>query len=595
MNDSLDEKNNNLKWIQEPEYIDIDNFGHDQGWHPKLTQEQIAFALSKDIYEPKGIEYEQFLMELGLKPIVDDELVKPGPEPGPNPPTFPGPEPGPNPPIFPGPEPGPNTTPVPPIDPIEHPEEEKEKKEDEDFVKVVRVEKHFQNRITAWLCGAAVALILASGLSIDKPIKNVDVQTSSIVVTQTLQYSLTEQLKEFGYEDKLIESMVYKFAADYNFSIGDSMNLKPGTDAYYYGNETGRSITIGGQQAITGFCLYSPSDVNNKYEYSFYEDRNLDGNPERTNVDGITKKVDVSIDDFLSKLDSSNYNLDDVRFSLCFGHKGWVDFSDLISINEEKQQVNVQQLVEICKDGATYEGIQEDAKSNYITITSADGSNIQIPIVDEDNKQLPNGSRVLGSDGREYVISSLKTVTEEKTETIIPTESIEGDSKLKWNILDCELAAGLAPLALAAGFAIASKLKNEKYKKDPNFFKFENEEDYAKFKNDFEQARKQRTSKFRETIKRMFYGEELHVSKDLTEDQIEELYTRITTTHNGDYSYKPTDQIRFKNGQIYAVSQDESVTNLTSLVHDIGVKNPVSAEGILTENIVEQYGGGHAK
>ena len=40
----------------------------DKPWHPDLTEEQILYALEKDIYEPVGQEYEQFLNELGLEP-----------------------------------------------------------------------------------------------------------------------------------------------------------------------------------------------------------------------------------------------------------------------------------------------------------------------------------------------------------------------------------------------------------------------------------------------------------------------------------------------------------------------------------------------
>ena len=39
-------------------------------WDPRLTEEQILDAYARDIYEPKGPEYEQFLRELGLEPIV---------------------------------------------------------------------------------------------------------------------------------------------------------------------------------------------------------------------------------------------------------------------------------------------------------------------------------------------------------------------------------------------------------------------------------------------------------------------------------------------------------------------------------------------
>ena len=42
-------------------------------WDPRLTEEQILDAISRDIYEPVGPEYEQFLSEIGLAPIVQEE------------------------------------------------------------------------------------------------------------------------------------------------------------------------------------------------------------------------------------------------------------------------------------------------------------------------------------------------------------------------------------------------------------------------------------------------------------------------------------------------------------------------------------------
>lgn len=42
-------------------------------WHKALTPEQIEYAKSKDIYEPEGQEYEQFLRELGIKPEKTNE------------------------------------------------------------------------------------------------------------------------------------------------------------------------------------------------------------------------------------------------------------------------------------------------------------------------------------------------------------------------------------------------------------------------------------------------------------------------------------------------------------------------------------------
>jgi len=648
MNDSLEREDgsekarsdskspDNQKWYQEPEYIEIANFPKEKGWHPKLTQEQIVYAYEKDISEPKGQEYAQFLAELGLKPVKDIEIPVPIPRPVP---PKPKPKPKPKPveddyekrkrrrgrgiegghetddtkgpeevdgPIDVIPRLGEDDDtkgPKGPTGVIPRPVEDddtkgpKEQNEEEEFVKVVKVEKNFKNRITPWLCAAAAALILATGLSIDKPLNIIETTSTTIVVDNDLKYSLTEYIREHGYQDETIENIIYKFAADYDISIGDKFDLSGKATAYEFGNLTGNTATLDGKQVVTGFCLYSPSTEDVKYEYSFYEDRALDGTPDRTNVAGITNKIDVSLNEFLSKLNTSEYNIEDIRFSLHFGTTGWVDFSDLIKINDEKIEAKITKLVEICKEGATYEGVLEDHESDFISIKSASGADVEIPITDEHDNLLPDGTHVIGTDGREYIISNLEIVRDEKVDTTTNIEYLEGAPRLKWDIIDCELVAGIAPLVAAAGFAIASKLKNKKLESEPNFFEFENKPDYENFKRDFERAKKERIShsKFGQTMRRIFYGEEVHISKDLSDDQIEEIYSTIVNTHNEDYSYNPSDQIRYKDGQIVAISSDDKITNITSLVAHVGMENKPSGEGLVTPEIVEQYGGGPKK
>ena len=634
MNDSQDEEQN---YGQEPEYIDIEDWDYEKlPWHPELTQEQIVYGLEKDIYEPEGQEYEQFLMELGLGPVK--EVDKPIPAPPtlipipPKHPTIPG---------------GTHTSgssytgggdgpqgdikvvggthtsgssytgggdyPQGDIKVVggthtggssytggEEPQEDPEfidemspsEESDEEIYTVVRVDKNFKDRLSLWLIAAAFLIMSTRGIDIpDEKVAVTTTESSHVVKDERLQYSIIEYIREYGYDDQIVENIIYKFASNYGFNIGDVMDLGMGSKAYYYGNLTGSSITLDGKQTITGFCLYSTSEENVKYEYSFYEDRDLDGTPDRTNVDDFTSKTNVSINDFLSKLNTKDYNLEDIRFSLHFENKGWVDFSDIINVTEGKQNINVQKLVEICKEGATYEGILEDPNSDYITIMSADGSQVQIPIVDNENQLLSDGTHVLGSDGREYVITNLETVPETSIETITTTEYDEGDGKLKWGILDCELVAGLAPLVAGVGFAIASKLRNDEYAKNPDFFEFENKRDYENFKRDFELARKERNkkSKFAGTLKRIFYGETLHISKDLSEGQIKQLYRTISNTHNADYSYDPSHEIRFMDGKIYAVFSDGGALNITSLVGDIGKENPKNGEGLLTDEVVDKY------
>ena len=45
---------------------------NNNGWDPRLTQEQIELANEREIYEPNGPEYEQFLSELGLTTVKWD-------------------------------------------------------------------------------------------------------------------------------------------------------------------------------------------------------------------------------------------------------------------------------------------------------------------------------------------------------------------------------------------------------------------------------------------------------------------------------------------------------------------------------------------
>ncbi len=658
---------------------------YSRGWHPDLTQEQILYALEKDIYEPVGQEYEQFLHELGLEPV--EKTSGPMPPPPPPPPHIPDPPPyipgggsiprrrtpiggdgitgddfdepeyddptiedpeyeepiGIVPPVGKDPkkddpqqgkepsgeqkpgkddptmetptgskktgeepqrkgEPegskkGPEEDPVkrtPPVggeDPIieDIPEEEIEKDiEEENTLHVARVERRDKCHIPALLMAAALAFTLASGFSIDDPIVTPTVITEH---RQVINYQFDEQIREMVYEDKMIEEIVYSFLAEKDISIGDRMNVGKNTKAYYYGNLTGGHTTISGEQSITGFCLYSPSDENVKYEYSFYEDRNLDGKAERLSPESIEQKMNVSLEEFLAELDTANYNLEDIRFSLHFGNRGWIGFDDLIKVNEGVQQINVQELVEVIKQGATYQGTAKD-DVDFINVAQEGEEPIWVCITDDETDELlPAGTVVKGSDGKEYVISSLEreTIT---TEHVVEGEEVEG--KLKWSIMDCNLAVGLAPLVAAAALAVATKMKNKKNKENPDFFEFENDEEYLQFKRDFEQAREEyrSVSKFGNTLKRIFIGETYHISTELTEEQVEEMYTTIRNSDSEDYTYNPNDQIRIMEGQVFAIHEDGSKTNITKTVSHIGKDNPGEITGLLTDEIKEEYGGG---
>lgn len=667
-------------------FIENEDPLYNMAWHPDLTQEQILYALEKDIYEPVGQEYEQFLHELGLEPVEKTSGPIPPPPP---PPHIPDPPPfrpigggfggsvprrrtpiggvggiiddwdedliieDPEydeqiieepeyeeptrrvPPVGEEPkpdkeepnkekedpekkmppsggkktgdddekkgqpeggkkrvEPDPNI--VPPVggeDPVVEvdPETEIEKEEEkEETLHVARVERRDKCHIPALLVAAAVAVTLASGFSIDDPIVTPTIITEHHSV---INYQVDEQVREMVYQDKMIEEIVYSFLAEKDIDIGDKMNVGTGNLAYYYGNLTGKSVPISGEQTITGFCLYSPNDENVKYEYSFYEDRNLDGKAERLSPESIEQKLNVSLDEFLAELDTANYNLDDIRFSLHFGNRGWIDASDLIKVNGEVTQTTIKELVEVVKQGATYTGTVKD-DVDFINVAQEGEEPVWVCITDDETDELlPAGTVVKGSDGKEYVISSLEreTIT---TEHVVEGEEVEG--KLKYSIMDCNLALGLAPLVAAAAIAIANKMKNKRNKENPDFFEFENDEEYLQFKRDFEQAREEyrSVSKFGNTLKRIFIGETYHISTELSEEQVEEMYTTIRNSNSEDYTYNPSDQIRIMEGQVFAIHEDGSKTNITKTVSHIGKDNPEEVTGLLTDEIKEEYGGG---
>ena len=654
-------------------FLESDDPVYNMDWHPDLTQEQILYALEKDIYEPVGQEYEQFLHELGLEPVEK----KGGPiPPPPTPPYIPDPPPyipggktgrtggrsggtgggtgGVNPPIGgdipvgtddlddnipkrrvlhgdvepiledPKPkvptggdgngfeDPNSEVIPVadepnledpkkkkptreePPItneDPtgIEPPGDNIEKEEEEETIHVVRVERRDRCHIPALLVAAALAFSIATGFYMeDIPLR----EPTPIVSTMTqTNYEIDEYLREMIVQDKVVDELVYRFLAEQNLKIGDKVDVGTNTPAYYYGNLTGNATTVSGEQAITGFCLYSPDNGNLRYEYSFYEDRALDGTPDRTSVQGLGPNVDVSLEEFLAQLDVANYDMNNLCFSLHMGKRGWVEANDLVKINGENVQLNVQELVEVAKKVATHKGTAP-GDADFANIAPEGEEPVWVKLTDDETDELfPAGTVVEGKDGKQYIITSLERVTIENEQVV---EGQEVESRLAWSITEVDLIPALLPLLAADGISVATAIKNKKNKENPNFFEFENDEDYLRFKDDFEKAREEyrSASKFGNLLKRIFIGEKYHISTDLTEEQVEEMYTTIRNSDNEDYTYNPNDQIRIMEGQVFAVHEDGTKTNITKTVSHIGKDNPEGTKGLLTDEIVETHGGG---
>lgn len=584
--------------FHDKEFFDTTDPVYDKPWHPGLTHEQILYALRRDIYEPVGQEYEMFLRELGLGPIPEKKkeiysfstpTPTPMPTPTPNltPNPIPSPSPSPtfeftqphhiaNPPIK-GDEPVEENIPEKEIEPVKEdiPEIEPVKEDitSEERYNVVRIERRDK---LAPIAGVLATLGIL-GFGVGAANKNHQAPEPSSIIWQ-----IDESPLEDSYQDETLNKIIYSLLSEKNVSIGDIFNLDSNTQAYYYGNLTGKTTTVSGNQAITGFCLYSPDTPNEKYEYSFYEDRKLDGTPDRTNVEGIDKKVDVSLDEFLSALDIENYDLDNIKFSLHLGDRGWIDASDLIKVNKETSNDNIQRLTEVVKQSATYKGITQN-ETDFVNLAKEGSSPIWVKITDDETDELlPSGTIVKGSDGKEYAISKLEK------------QNSNDDEKVSWNIMDCNLALSLAPLVTALALTVQNKIKNQKNKDNPSFFEFDKNDDYQRFLNDFKKAKEEyeKTSKFKTIVQRIFTGKKEDVLSNLTEEQIKELYKNILTNPSGDYAYSNGDSLHFINGRIYSIDKRGNYIDITERAKDIGKDNPKETTGLLTDEIKKEYGGG---
>jgi len=160
---------------------------------------------------------------------------------------------------------------------------------------------------------------------------------------------------------------------------------------------------------------------------------------------------------------------------------------------------------------------------------------------------------------------------------------------------DCRcFAPSYISIAAAIAASVATKKKNEEAQNNPTFFEFETETEYIKFREDFKKAKEkyESSSGFKRMLKEVFFRKEFDLLQELTEEQIQQLYSAIRNCHNSDYSYKPTDKINLKNGKIIVTFIDGRYQDITDivmpLIASIGKENDVSEVGLLEESNLEE-------
>lgn len=489
----------------------------------------------------------------------------------------------------------PQKKPVPPVPPPPlPPTPPEEPKPEQEKPIVVRVVRKYKNKLAIWLILLAIIATLLSGFRIkDRTrMEELPIEVQEQIVQMIERDNLYYKIQGMEYEDVLetLEESAKRYVSE--LSTGDVIELRDGDELYEHSGLGGSKVIIGkglrqaGDYQITGVSIV------------------YDGQIFAWHVDLAGANPSVQIGDFInSTVAKHNLDYDKVEVRLHFGgtkdntQTGWIDISELIKEDMVEQQV----IGQVAVEGSTYDGTVNDFKGSTIIVETLEGP-VTITVVDAYGNLLQPGTTVIGSDGKEYIISdlSIESYTDTETVTITETKLVEQEvvdgKKLTWRIQDCNLTLAIAPLLGALASHIATKKKNEEAEQNPDFFEFENEEEYQRFKREFEEAKEkyEKTSGFKKMLKDVFYRKEVDLLQRLTEEQIQKLYAAIRNWHDGDYSYDPSDRIEFRNGKIIIIFKDGRTQDITDIVMPIiapiGKENKPETEGLL-EDTEEQKDG----
>lgn len=476
--------------------------------------------------------------------------------------------------------------------PVQKPVEPTNPKPEKSEPLIVRVIRKYKNNLSRWLILLAALLMVLSGIRIKDNIQTIEVpveyqeQIVQIINREQLDYNINGMEVEFTYESILDAQK--RIVSD--LKIGDEVSLQNGDTLYATSELAGSNVIIGNGLRKAG--NYQISGVSIVYEGRMYA----------WHVDPSINNPGLEIGNFINDT-ITKYNLDlskvDIRLHLGnstnYTRTGWIDISKLIKEDTIEQQV----ISENAVIASTYDGVVNNFTGSKITIETMNGP-VSVNVMDANGNLLEPGTTVIGSDGKEYMISdlTLSTVeyatTQTVTETRMEEQQVVNGKKLTWNIQDCSLTVGIAPLLGAIAFSVATKKKNEEAQENPVLYEFENEEEYLKFKREFEEAKEkyERTSGFKKMIKDLFYRKEVDLLQRLTEEQIQQLYATIRNYHNEDYSYNPSDRIEFRDGRIIIIFSDGKTKDITDIVMPsiapIGKENKPVTEGLLEREEEQQ-------
>ena len=490
----------------------------------------------------------------------------------------------------------PQKKPIPPVPPI--PPKPPVEPKPEDKPVVVRVVRKYKDKLAAWLIMLAVIAVALSGFRIKDKMKTIEfpVEYQYKIIELMERDNLYYELQGMEYEDVIetLEQSAKRYISE--LSTGDKVELREGDELYEHSGLGGKKVIIG--QGLRQAGDYQITGVSIVYEGQIFA----------WHVDLSNSNPSVQIGDFINDtVAKHNLDYDKLEIRLHFGgtkdntQTGWIDISKLVKEDMVEQQV----IGQVAVEGSSYDGTINNFEGSTITVDTLEGP-VTITIKDQDGNLLQPGTTVIGSDGKEYIISDLSvesyTAEEERivTGTRMEEREVADGKKLTWRIQDCNLTLAIAPLLGALAAHLATKKKNEEAEQNPDFFEFENEAEYQRFKREFEEAKEkyEKTSGFKKMLKDVFYRKEVDLLQRLNEEQIQKLYAAIRNWHDGDYSYDPSDRIEFRNGKIIIIFKDGRTQDITDIVMPtiapIGKENKPETEGLL-EEMEEQKDGVHRR
>ena len=375
-----------------------------------------------------------------------------------------------------------------------------------------------------------------------------------------------------------------------NLYIYDNYTMPAHTDYYEYSDKTGNEkvYDVDKKLPVSGFaiCKKMP-DGSLEYLYS--------GGIPNTNIG-----EDIYEGDFLSFINSktqgiSKEDADNLVFMIHLGYDnvnrtGWIDVTDMVKVVEEK--TNPAPVIEKTVTKLTNYTVHVDSfNGNTITVHTALGDAV-VSIKDSNGNYLQSGSKVTGSDGREYIINNIN-VKESKGNDASTNNNFGLDVDLACPALAALLGGALANFA--AG--IYTKKKNEEAEKNPYFHEFANNKGYEEFLESFKASREKYEKQ--STFSKIFTGRKFDVVKKLTDEQVKKLYSAIINSRIPGVTYDPESKLLIERGQIYEVSKDGERKNITEYVlpyiAEIGKDNDIVAKGSLEGSTLEPKQEGMSK